>query len=234
MLGNVDPQEIAQFDAQADSWWDKQGSARPLHDLNPARLQFIQENTHLLKDKRVLDIGCGGGILTEALAEAGAIVTGIDAAPQLINIAIQHAQENNLNIEYQNITAEDYAASHTNSFDIITCMELLEHVPHPLSILKACYTLLRPGGEFFLSTLHRNLKSFGLSIIMAERVLKLLPRGTHHYEKFIKPSELYLALTAANLQLSSLKGLSYNPFTHTASLTTDVSVNYLAYGRKSQ
>ncbi len=246
---NVDAAEIAQFEILAPHWWDKNGECRPLHDLNPIRLQFITDHC-VLRNKSVLDIGCGGGILTESLHNRGAIVTGIDACEALIEVAKLHAAENidkttdedtenckaqakSPPISYEAVTAENFSETHPAQFDIVTCMELLEHVPDPLSLISACAKLLKPEGQVFFSTLNRTIKAYALAILGAEYVLNLLPKGTHHYEKFIQPSELNKWLLTSGLELKNLAGLHYNPITKNARLNTNVSVNYLAYAIRS-
>lgn len=237
---NIHLHEIAQFETLASNWWDKNGPCRPLHDLNPVRLQFISQHC-VLQQKRVLDIGCGGGLLTESLYQKGAIVTGIDASLQLIEIARQHAAqsfpENPAAIHYEPSTAESYAIQcaeyNVELFDIITCMELLEHVPNPTSLIQAMASLLKPNGHLFLSTLNRTAKAYALAILGAEYCLNLLPKGTHTYKQFIRPSELQQALQTAGMSLKELQGMRYNPLFKTATLSSDVSVNYLAYATKS-
>lgn len=228
-MNNVNPAEIAHFENVASDWWNLQGPCKPLHDLNPLRLQYILQQTGPIAGKKILDIGCGGGILTESLAQQGAIVTGIDAAPTLIQAAKQHQTAQGLVIDYQVCLAEDYAQQKPQAFDTISCMEMLEHVPDPLSILKACACLLKPNGKLFLSTLNRNLKSFIYAIVGAEYLLKLLPKGTHQYQQFIRPAELAEWCRQTGLELKHLQGISYNPFTQTTRLTSNIQVNYLAY-----
>lgn len=231
-INNIDLEETEHFAKMAEEWWDPKGPCRPLHDLNPVRLQFITDRIEVL-GKKILDIGCGGGLLTESLAKRHAIVTGIDATEKLIEVAKQHAasqmqvqKEKNL-LSYFLTSAEAFAEIHPAEFDIITCLELLEHVPDPESLILACRKLIKPGGSLFFSTLNRNPKSYFMAIIGAEYLLKILPKNTHHYAKFIRPSELDQALRQANLQLKDIAGLQYNPFTHQAKLTQDVSVNYI-------
>ncbi len=229
-MNNFDPQEIEKFNAFAKTWWDPNGDMKPLHQLNPLRLQFITDQTEL-QNKKVLDIGCGG-ILTESLAKAGAQAYGIDMSENIIRVAKQHAEQNNLNIDYEMITAEEFAQQHTGEFDVITCMEMLEHVPEPLSILRAAASLLKPQGKLFVSTINRNLKSYLMAIVGAEYILRLLPRGTHEYAKFIRPSELRQWAYEVGFQLQKIKGMNYQPFTQEFSLTDDVAVNYLVYFEK--
>ena len=225
---NIDPAEIAKFNQLAASWWDPQGQCKPLHDINPLRLRFMAQQGSLA-NKKIIDIGCGGGILTEGLARQGARVTAIDMSPEALFIARQHAQQHQLSIEYQQTTAEAFAATHAQCFDIVTCMELLEHVPDPGSVINACARLVKPDGHLFFSTINRNLKSYAVAIIGAEYILKVLPQGTHDYHRFIKPSELESMLSEQGLQLGALSGISYHPLTKSYSLTDNVSVNYLAY-----
>ena len=246
MHKNIEATELDKFDAMAADWWDPKGKCRPLHALNPTRLQFIVDRSSLLQ-KSVLDIGCGGGILSESIQKRGAYVTGIDATLSVLEVAKLHAIENNLyhtatnrgghsgpplhtnTLNYIHTTAEEYAAIHPNSFDIVTCMELLEHVPDPLSLIKAAATLVKPNGHLFFSTLNRTPKSYLFAVLGAEYLLKLLPRGTHQYEKFIRPAELEQWLRQAGLRLKELAGLQYNPLTHKTYLNDDVSINYLAH-----
>lgn len=228
---NIDSQEIAKFDEIAHEWWDIEGPLKPLHQLNPLRLKFIQNHIDL-SGMNALDIGCGGGILTESLSKAGAKARGIDMSEQAIKAAKEHAEKHDLPIHYQQISAENYAAQYPHSIDVIACMELLEHVPNPASVIAACAALIKPGGHVFMSTLNRNLKAYLFAILGAEYVLKLLPKGTHDYAKFIKPSELDAWASATDLELIDLQGLNYNPLTKTYRLSDDVSVNYLAYFRK--
>lgn len=229
-MDNVSTEELDKFSPLADDWWDPKGPCRPLHAINPTRLQFISDRCEL-RSSQVLDIGCGGGILTEALARRGALVTGIDANTDLIKVARSHARDQKLDIRYESTLAENFATDHPQQFDVITCMELLEHVPDPQSLIQACATLLKPGGHCFFSTLNRTLKAYCLAIVGAEIVLKLLPRHTHDYEKFIRPSELKAVLENAGLKLQDLSGLYYNPILKQTRLTQDVSVNYLAHAR---
>ncbi|MGE3319132.1 MAG: bifunctional 2-polyprenyl-6-hydroxyphenol methylase/3-demethylubiquinol 3-O-methyltransferase UbiG [Candidatus Berkiella sp.] len=230
---NVDNAEVQKFEDMAAYWWDFEGPCKPLHQLNPVRLQFIQERTPL-HHRSILDIGCGGGILTEALSTFSNKVTGLDQSAGVIAAAKAHAIESGLTQPptYIEATAEDYAQLYPEHFDVITCMELLEHVPSPVSILKACFKLLRPGGSLFLSTLNRTPKAFLHAIIGAEYVLKMLPKGTHDYSHFIRPSELNQWAVSEQLQLQSMKGLSYNLLTRSFHLSDDVSVNYLMHFQK--
>lgn len=231
MTNNIAKEELEKFDAMAAEWWDPLGKCRPLHELNPTRLQFIADRCRLA-DKTVIDIGCGGGILSESLAKRSALVTGLDIAPAVLSVAKRHAIQNNFtSLKYEETTAEEYAKRFPQSFDIVTCMELLEHVPHPLSLIQACAKLVKPNGHLFFSTLNRTPKSYLFAILGAEYALNLLPRGTHQYDKFIKPSELDVWLSEVGLQLTELTGLSFNPFTHRVSLDPDISINYLAHVR---
>jgi len=228
---NVNPAETAKFDRLAARWWDPDGESRPLHDLNPVRLGYIADRA-TLKGARALDVGCGGGLLSEALARAGAEVTAIDLAPAVLDVARLHLYESGLAIDYREVSVETLAEEMPGRFDVITCMEMLEHVPDSASVVRACAKLLKPGGQFFMSTLNRTPLAFGAAILGAEHVLRLLPRGTHHYAQFIKPSEIAFDLRAAGLALDDLSGIAYNPFTRKASLTPSVAVNYLACASK--
>lgn len=228
--GGFDAHEVQKFSDEAMQWWDPEGPAKPLHQLNPLRLQYISAQLNL-KNKAVLDLGCGGGLLSEALCKAGAKVTAIDANTSAIDAAILHARAQNLLIDYQSQTLETFIqTSPTHRFDLITCMELLEHVPDPAALIKQCTPLLHPHGLLVLSTLNRTLKSYCVAILGAEYLLKRLPRGTHDYENFIRPSELAKALRAAGLHLNDLRGISYNMLQDCFCLSADVSVNYLATG----
>lgn len=228
---NVNPAETAKFDRLASRWWDPDGESRPLHDLNPVRLGYIAERA-ALNGARALDVGCGGGLLSEALARAGANVSAIDLAPGVLEVARLHLHESALAVDYREISVEALADELPAAFDVVTCMEMLEHVPDPASVIRACATLLEPGGKLFLSTLNRTPLAFGAAIVGAEHLLRLLPRGTHHYAQFIKPSEMAADLRAAGLALDDLAGLAYNPLTRKAWLTGSVAVNYLVCARK--
>ncbi|MBS0487866.1 MAG: bifunctional 2-polyprenyl-6-hydroxyphenol methylase/3-demethylubiquinol 3-O-methyltransferase UbiG [Proteobacteria bacterium] len=228
---NVSSAETAKFDRLAARWWDKDGESRPLHDLNPARLNYIAERV-ALKGARVLDVGCGGGILSEALARAGAQVTGIDLAPRVLEVARLHLHESQLEVDYRLISVEALAAEMPATFDAVACMEMLEHVPDPGSVIAACAALLKPGGRLYLSTLNRTPLAFGAAIVGAEYVANLLPRGTHHYAQFIRPSELAAVMRGSGLALEDLSGIDYNPFTRRVAITTSIQVNYLACARK--
>jgi len=224
MQTNIDPKEIAKFSSK-DNWWNKEGDFKPLHDINPIRLQFIQKQDNL-KNKTLLDVGCGGGILAESLTKCGAKVTGIDMNEQAIEQARAHAQAEKINVDYQLSTIEEFAKSKFK-FDIITCMELLEHVPDPTSIINAARKLIKPNGQIFFATINRNPKAFLFAIIGAEYLLHLLPKGTHTYEKFIRPSELSTWLQQKHFSVNKICGMHYNPITKIYSLSKDVSVNYL-------
>ena len=225
---NVDPQEIKKFADLAARWWDPDSEFKPLHDINPLRLDFIDRRVRL-KDKRVLDVGCGGGILSESMAARGAAVTGIDMGETPLNVARLHLHESGLQVDYQQSTAEAFADEHPAEYDVVTCLEMLEHVPDPASVIKACHDLVKPGGAVFFSTINRNPKSYLLAIIGAEYILNMLPKGTHDYSKFIRPSELEAWIRAAGLQTLELTGMSYNPFSKKYSLGYDVAVNYLMH-----
>ncbi len=225
-MSNVDSQEVARFNEVAARWWDADGPFRPLHELNPERLAFIAARQPL-KGARIADIGCGGGILSEAMARAGAEVTAIDLAPEALDVAKLHAIESGLAVDYRLVSAEALADQMPGQFDAVTCLEMLEHVPDPLSVLRACAALLKPGGRLFLSTLNRTPKAFALGIVGAEYVLGLLPRGTHRYERFLKPSELRRALVDLGFDQLEYEGLSYDPFTRRARRNADLSINYL-------
>lgn len=225
---NIDPAEIAKFEALANRWWDMHGEFKPLHDINPLRLHYIDERVQL-NGKRVLDVGCGGGILSESMASKGADVTAIDMGKTPLSVARLHALESGVEVNYQQMTAEQLAAEQPGSFDTVSCMEMLEHVPDPASIIKACQTLVKPGGSVFFSTINRNPKAYMLAILGAEYILKMLPRGTHEYARFIKPSELDEWARLAELQLKNITGMSYNPLTKSYKLGRDIDVNYMTH-----
>lgn len=225
---NVDHAEIAKFEKLAARWWDRNSEFKPLHDINPLRMGFIDDKVELA-GKRVLDVGCGGGILSEAMAQRGAEVTGIDMGEAPLGVARLHLLESGLNVHYEHASAEDYAARHGGAFDVVTCLEMLEHVPDPASILQACAALLKPGGHLFVSTINRNPKAWLLAVVGAEYVLRMLPRGTHDYAKFIRPSELAAWARSAGLTLGEIKGMTYNPLTKVYRLGSDVDVNYLMH-----
>jgi 2-polyprenyl-6-hydroxyphenyl methylase/3-demethylubiquinone-9 3-methyltransferase len=228
---NVDPNEVAKFEALANGWWDTEGESKPLHEINPLRLDYIKTKCSL-NNKQVIDVGCGGGILSEALAKNDATVTGIDMGEMPLNVALLHSLEAGLSIDYQQITAEQKAQQSANEFDIVTCMEMLEHVPDPLSVIRACAQLVKPGGDVFFSTLNRHPKAYLYAVVGAEYLLKMLPKGTHDYKRFIRPSEMARWCRQAGLEVSHITGLSYNPLTKNYSLGDDVKVNYLMHCRK--
>ncbi len=229
---NVDPAELAKFDALASRWWDPNGEFRPLHAMNPVRLAYIDRACGGLSGKQVLDIGCGGGILSESLAARGATVTGIDLAEAPLAVARLHLQESGLKVDYRRQSAEALATEQPAAFDVITCMEMLEHVPDPAAIVQACATLLKPGGHLVCSTLNRTPKAWLMAIVGAEDVLGLLPRGTHEYNKFIRPAELDTWLRTAGLATQNATGLHYNPLTRQFRLAPGVDVNYLLHACK--
>ena len=229
---NVDPLEIEKFSQLAHRWWDPGAEFKPLHDINPLRLDYI-DGIAGLRGRRVLDVGCGGGILTEAMAARGARVTGIDLADKPLKVAQLHLLESGREVEYRLIAPEALAREAPGSFDVVTCMELLEHVPEPVLTVQACSDLVRPGGHVFFSTLNRNLKSYLLAVIGAEYVLKLLPRGTHDYAGFIKPSELAGMCRGSGLAVDRITGMTYNPFSRVYSLGSDTDVNYIMHATKA-
>ncbi|MCP4303046.1 MAG: bifunctional 2-polyprenyl-6-hydroxyphenol methylase/3-demethylubiquinol 3-O-methyltransferase UbiG [Gammaproteobacteria bacterium] len=224
---NVDPAEIDKFQSIASRWWDRESEFKPLHEINPLRVSYIERQAQGFDAKDVLDVGCGGGILAEAMAQKGARVTGIDMAELSLKIARLHLHESGLEVDYQHTTVEDFAADNEARFDIVTCLELLEHVPDPASVIDAAVRLLKPGGLLFLSTINRNPKAFALGILGAEYILGLLPRGTHEYRKFIKPSEMAAQLRANGMRVRDISGMSYNPLCDRYSLGSDIDVNYL-------
>ncbi|NMG03810.1 bifunctional 2-polyprenyl-6-hydroxyphenol methylase/3-demethylubiquinol 3-O-methyltransferase UbiG [Azoarcus taiwanensis] len=228
MNTNADPAELRKFSDLAHRWWDPASEFKPLHEINPLRLDWIDRKT-ALAGKTVLDVGCGGGILSEGMAGAGANVTGIDLSEKALGVARLHLFESGRKVDYQLCSAEDFAEAHPGAFDVVTCMELLEHVPNPASTIAACARLVKPGGHVFFSTLNRNPKSYLFAVIGAEYVLKLLPRGTHDYTKFIKPSELARYCRQSGLETQELIGMSYNPLTRVYSLGRDTDVNYLVH-----
>ena len=230
---NVDPDEIAKFEQLAARWWDPHSEFKPLHDINPLRLNYINDRVGL-KDKTVLDIGCGGGILAESMAAHGATVTGIDLGDAPLAVAKLHLKESGQKVEYRKISAEDMAREKPESFDVVTCMEMLEHVPEPASTVAACARLVKPGGKVFFSTINRNPKSWLFAIVGAEYVLNMLPKGTHEYMKFIKPSELERWARQAGLSVHELIGMHYNPLTRHYWLARGVDVNYIAYSTRGE
>ena len=234
-MQNADPLELDKFSQLAHRWWDPLGEFRPLHEMNPARQAWIEQRAGGgLSGKKVLDVGCGGGILAEAMADAGAEVTGIDLSEKALGVARLHLLESGRKVEYRLIAAEELAIEQAASFDVVSCMEMLEHVPDPASIVAACAALVKPGGHVFFSTLNRNPKSYALAVVGAEYVLGLLPKGTHDYERFIKPSELSRWAKNAGLEPEELVGMSYNPFTRKCSLRANTDVNYLLHTIKQR
>jgi 2-polyprenyl-6-hydroxyphenyl methylase/3-demethylubiquinone-9 3-methyltransferase len=228
---NVDPAEIARFEATASRWWDPDGEMRPLHDLNPVRLGYVERHAQLA-DRAAVDVGCGGGLLAEAMARKGARVVGLDMAEDLLEVARLHALESATQVDYRLEPAELHARDHAGSYDVVTCMEMLEHVPDPAAVVAALATLAKPGGHVFVSTLNRTPRAYALAILGAEYVLRLLPAGTHTYAKFIKPSELAAWAREAGLVTADIAGLQYDPFTRAARLNDDAAVNYLMHFRK--
>ena len=223
---NADPQELQKFSALAHRWWDPTSEFRPLHEINPLRLEWINARVPLA-GKTVLDVGCGGGILAESIAKKGAKVTGIDLSEKALKVADLHSLESGVAVRYELIAAEELASREAGHYDVVTCMEMLEHVPDPAAIVQACATLVKPGGHVFFSTLNRNPKSYLFAIIGAEYILRLLPRGTHDYMKFITPAELSQYIRLAGLEVDELKGMTYNPLTKIYSLNQNTDVNYL-------
>ncbi|AAZ96899.1 ubiquinone biosynthesis O-methyltransferase [Thiobacillus denitrificans ATCC 25259] len=230
-MSNVDAAEIAKFSELAHRWWDPNSEFKPLHEINPLRLRWVDTRAPLA-GKKVLDVGCGGGILAEAMAGVGATVSGIDLSEKALKVARLHLYESGKSVDYELVSAEDYAAAHPGEFDVVTCMEMLEHVPDPASVVAACARLVKPGGWVFFSTLNRNAKSYLLAVVGAEYILKLLPRGTHDYAKFIKPAELARMAREAGLETEELTGMTYNPLTKVYRLEADTDVNYLMATRR--
>ena len=229
---NIDPSEQQKFDRIAATWWDPDGESRPLHDLNPARLAYIGERVDL-KDTKVIDVGCGGGILSESMAAQGAIVTGIDVAEKALSVARLHLHESGYEVDYQHTTAESWAEQHPSSAGVVTCMEMLEHVPDPISVVTACASMLVTGGHLFMSTLNRNVAAFAVAILGGEHIARIIPKGTHQYDRFIKPSELCAWLRAAGMKARDITGIHYNPLERTARTGGHVRVNYLVHAIKS-
>jgi 2-polyprenyl-6-hydroxyphenyl methylase/3-demethylubiquinone-9 3-methyltransferase len=230
---NVDPEEISKFNALASRWWDLNGDFKALHDINPSRLNYIQERTEL-GDGPVIDVGCGGGILAESLAAAGAQTTGIDMATKALGVAKLHALDNEIQVNYVETTAEEYAALKPAHFRTVTCLEMLEHVTHYPDTIKACADLAQPGGDLFFSTINRNPKAYLLLVLGAEYLLNILPKGTHEYAKFIKPSELAQGLRDAGLELVEIRGMNYNPLSRNCRISNDTDANYIVHARKPQ
>jgi 2-polyprenyl-6-hydroxyphenyl methylase/3-demethylubiquinone-9 3-methyltransferase len=231
-MSNVDAAEIAKFEALASRWWDKTSEFKPLHDINPLRANYIDTRSPVAQ-RKVLDVGCGGGILAEALAHRGAEVTGIDMGEAPLAVARLHALESGAKVDYRCITAEDLAEQAAGSFDTVTCLEMLEHVPDPGSVVNACAQLVKPGGDVYFSTINRNPKAYAFAILGAEYMLRLLPKGTHEYSKFIRPAELAKWMRNSKLELQNITGMTYNPLTKSYKLNpNDVSVNYLLHAKK--
>jgi len=228
---NIDQQEVQKFSELAEKWWDKSGDFKPLHIINPLRANYIASKIDL-SNKKVLDVGCGGGILSEALHDEGAVVTGIDAAGPGIKIAKLHAEKNSKSITYIESTAEDLIQNSKDRYDVVACLEVLEHVPDPKLLVKTCIDLLRPGGKLFLSTINKNPRSWITAIVGAEYIFNILPKGTHEFDKFIKPSDLASFIRSGDAQLIESKGMFYNPLTHKANLNNDLGVNYMMYATK--
>ncbi|AEO42642.1 MULTISPECIES: bifunctional 2-polyprenyl-6-hydroxyphenol methylase/3-demethylubiquinol 3-O-methyltransferase UbiG [Xanthomonas] len=228
---NFHQSELDKFAALANRWWDADGPQKPLHALNPVRLEYVSTRLELA-GARVLDVGCGGGLLSESMARLGAQVTAIDLAPELVKVARLHSLESGVQVDYRVQSVEDLAAEQPGSFDAVTCMEMLEHVPDPTAIIRACASLLKPGGKLFLSTLNRTPAAFALAVVGAEYIARLLPKGTHHYKDFIKPAELAAWLRNAGLQLEDVSGMLYEPWRNRARLSSRTEVNYLAYAVK--
>jgi len=232
MTGNVDLAEQQKFDRIAASWWDPDGESRPLHDLNPARLAYIAERVDL-RGAKVVDVGCGGGILSESMAAKGAVVTGIDVATKALAVAKLHLHESGYTVDYQNVTAESWSSQNPGSAKVVTCMEMLEHVPDPASVVTACANMLEPGGHLFMSTLNRNPMAFAVAILGGEYITRIIPKGTHHYDRFIRPSELCQWLRDAGMKVEEITGIHYNPLERTARTGGHVNVNYLVHATRT-
>lgn len=228
---NIDPAEQKKFDSIAASWWDPDGESRPLHDLNPARLAFIADRAEL-DGAKVIDVGCGGGILSESMAEKGAQVTGLDVAAKALSVAKLHLHESGLDVDYQQTTAEAWAEAHLGTANIVTCMEMLEHVPDPASVVDSCARMLVAGGQLFMSTLNRNAASFAIAILGGEYIARVVPKGTHQYDRFIKPSELCAWLRTSGMKINEISGIHYNPLERTARTGGHVRVNYIVHATK--
>ena len=231
MNANIDPAEVGKFEELASRWWDSGSEFKPLHDINPLRLNFIDQHARI-KGKRVVDVGCGGGILSESMAARGAEVVGIDAGKAPLTVARLHALESGIELDYRQLTAEQLAEEEPESFDVVTCMEMLEHVPDPASVLRACARLVKPDGHIFLSTINRTPKAYAFAIIGAEYLLRMLPKGTHDYQKFIRPSELEAWAREAGLRFEQMTGMTYNPLSRSYRLEDDLDVNYLVHCRR--
>ncbi|MFT4652494.1 MAG: 2-polyprenyl-6-hydroxyphenyl methylase/3-demethylubiquinone-9 3-methyltransferase [Kangiellaceae bacterium] len=226
-MSNIDIDELAKFSELASSWWDRNGDFKSLHDINPLRANLIEQHANSLLDKNIIDIGCGGGILSEALAQRGAKVTGLDMAKASLDVANLHRLESGVKVDYVLSTAEDWALQHPHQYDVVACLEMLEHVPTPASVVKACADLVKPGGVVIFSTINRNIKSYAMAIVAAEYVLNMVPKGTHHHSKFIKPSELVSMIEKTHLQVNTMTGLHFNPLTQNYYLSnSNVDVNY--------
>lgn len=230
---NVDPAEIAKFEELASRWWDLNSEFKALHDINPLRVNYIDQRAPVA-GKKVLDVGCGGGILCEGMAQRGAKVTGIDMGEAPLSVARLHLHESSLDIDYLKSTAEDFAELHPEQYDIVTCLEMLEHVPDPGSVISACAKLVKPGGQLFFSTINRNPKSYLFAVIGAEHLLRMLPKGTHDYDKFIKPSELAACLRKTQLEMHNISGMTFNPITKNYRIGKDVDVNYLVHASRPE
>jgi len=231
---NIDPQEVAKFDALASRWWDTGSEFRPLHEINPLRLDYIDAHCGGLDQQQVLDVGCGGGILAESMALRGAIVTGIDMAAAPLEVARLHLHESGARVDYRQMAAEELAGQQAGHWDVVTCMELLEHVPDPAQLIQSCAELVRPGGHVFLSTINRNPIAYLQAIVGAEYLLRMLPRGTHDYARFIRPAEIGHWLRQAGLELQDMTGLSYNPLSRRYRLGRNIDVNYMLHARRPQ